>query len=58
MHVKRVLFADTAILDGQFDFDGGTMPALAADIVAAADDLEGGAVADQVEAAFAARGIL
>jgi zinc metalloprotease ZmpB len=50
--------ADTAILEGHFDFDGGTMPALAADIVAAADDLYGGAVADQVQAAFAARGIL
>ena len=50
--------ADTAILLGQFDFDGGTMPALAADIVAAADDLYGGAVAAQAEAAFASRGIL
>ena len=50
--------ADTAILDGQFGFDGGTMPALAARIVAAADDLYGASVADQVEAAFTARGIL
>ena len=50
--------ADRAILLGQFDFDGGTMPALAANIVEAADDLYGGPVADQVEAAFASRGIL
>ena len=34
------------------------MPALAADIVEAADDLYGAAVAGQVEAAFASRGIL
>jgi Zn-dependent metalloprotease len=34
------------------------MPALAASIVEAADDLYGGPVADQVEAAFASRGIL
>ena len=50
--------ADTAILDGQFGFDGGTMPALARDIVAAADELYGGPTADQVRAAFEARGIL
>ena len=50
--------ADTAILEGQFDFDGGTMPALAEDIVAAADTLYGPAVAGQVHAAFVARGIL
>ncbi len=50
--------ADTAILEGQFGFDGGTMPALAADIVAAAKGLYGQAVANQVTAAFQARGIL
>ena len=50
--------ADTAILEGQFGFDGGTMPALAADIVAAADDLYGPSTAGKVEAAFQARGIL
>jgi hypothetical protein len=53
-HVK----ADTAILEGQFGFDGGTMPALAADIVAAAKRLYGQATADAVTAAFHARGIL
>ena len=31
--------ADTAILQGQFGLDGGTMPALASDIVAAAKAL-------------------
>ena len=50
--------ADTAILEGQFDFGGDTMPSLASRIVAAADDLYGAAVAGQVEAAFDARGIL
>jgi hypothetical protein len=50
--------ADTAILEGQFGFDGGTMPALAADIVAAAADLYGPGTAAQVTAAFHARGIL
>ena len=50
--------ADTAILEGQFGFDGGTMPALAESIVEAADDLYGAGVAGQVEAAFASRGIL
>ena len=50
--------ADTAILAGQFDFDGGTMPALARDIVAAADELYGGRAARRVEAVFTARGIL
>jgi hypothetical protein len=39
MHAKRVLSADTAILECLFDFGGSAMPALAADIVAAADDL-------------------
>ena len=50
--------ADTAILEGQFGFDGGTMPALATDIVAAAGKLYGPTVAGQVTAAFHARGIL
>ena len=50
--------ADTAILEGQFGFDGGTMPALAADIVAAAKSLYGQPTADAVTAAFHARGIL
>ena len=50
--------ADTAILEGQFGFDGGTMPAHAADIVAAAKELYGQAVANRVTAAFPARGIL
>ena len=50
--------ADTAILDGQFGFDGGTMPALARDIVGAAEGLYGSSVADEVEAVFAAHGIL
>ena len=50
--------ADTVILEGQFGFDGGTMPALAARTVEAADDIYGAGVAAQVEAAFEARGIL
>jgi zinc metalloprotease ZmpB len=50
--------ADTSILDGQFGFDGGTMPALAQDIVAAARSLYGARTASRVEAAFEARGIL
>ncbi len=50
--------ADTAILEGQFGFDGGTMPALAADIVAAAQKLYGQAVATKVTNAFEGRGIL
>ena len=50
--------ADIAILEGQFGFDGGAMPALAADIVAAASDLYSPGVAAQVTAAFHARGIL
>ena len=49
--------ADRAILLGQFDFDGGSMPALADEIVDAADGLYGGVVAAQVAAAFASRGI-
>ena len=50
--------ADTAILEGQFGFDGGTMPALAADIVATAKSLYGQAPATAVTAAFHDRGIL
>ena len=50
--------ADTVILEGQFEFDGGTMPALAERIVEAAADLYDAGVAGQVEAAFASRGIL
>jgi hypothetical protein len=50
--------ADTAILEGQFDFAGGTMPALAADIVATAADLYDAGTAAKVRAAFQARGIL
>ena len=50
--------ADTAILQGQFGFDGGTMPALASDIVAAAKVLYGQATANAVTAAFHDRGIL
>ena len=50
--------ADTAILEGQFAFDGGTMPSLAADIVSAAGTLYGPATADQVADAFESRGIL
>jgi zinc metalloprotease ZmpB len=50
--------ADTAILDGQFGFAGGTMPALARDIVAAARSLYGARTSSRVEAAFEARGIL
>ena len=50
--------ADTAILKGQFGFDGETMTDLAGEIVVAAEDLYGSGVAAQVEAAFASRGIL
>ena len=50
--------ADTVILEGQFAFDGGTMPALAEDTVAAARRLYGNAAANRAEAVFAARGIL
>jgi hypothetical protein len=46
------------ILEGQFGFDGGTMPALAARTVEAADEIYGAAIAAQVEAAFESRGIL
>ena len=50
--------ADTVVLDAQFGFDGGTMPALAEDTVAAARRLYGNATANRAEAVFAARGIL
>ena len=53
-HVK----ADTAILDGQIDFPGTTMPDLARRIVATAQSIYGSATASKVRAAFAARGIL
>jgi hypothetical protein len=50
--------ADTAILQGQFGFDGGTMPALARRIVASASTLFGAATAARVEDEFEERGIL
>jgi hypothetical protein len=50
--------ADTAILMAQFDWAGTTMPALAARIVDAVDDLYGAAQATAAEAAFHERGIL
>ncbi len=50
--------ADTVVLEGQFGFDGGTMPAVAEDTVAAARRLFGNATANRAEAVFAARGIL
>ena len=50
--------ADTVILDAQFGFDGGTMPALARKTVEAASSLYGSSEADVVRAAFEARGIL
>ena len=50
--------ADTAILQGQFDFDGGTMPALARDIVDATRALYGNGEAALAQAAFHERGIL
>jgi len=53
-HVK----ADTAILESQFDFAGGTMPALAQRVVAATQSLFGAANANAVRAVFQARGIL
>ena len=48
--------ADTAILLGQFDWTGTTMPALAERIVDAAEDLYG--EGDEARAAFEGRGIL
>ena len=53
-HVK----ADTIILNGQFDFPGTTMTALAQSTVAAAQSLYGKNAAKAVTDAFAARGIL
>jgi hypothetical protein len=50
--------ADTIILEGQFDFTGTTMPALALSTVAAAQNLYGTAAANSVRQAFVARGIL
>ena len=50
--------ADTVILEGQFDFGGTTMTDLAGRIVAAAQQLYGNGVANQVRAQFEARGIL
>jgi len=50
--------ADTAIIEGQFDFPGTTMSDLAASIVATAQDLYGHATANKVRAAFVDRGIL
>ena len=53
-HVK----ADTIILNGQFDFPGTTMTALAQSTVAAAQSLYGKQAAAGVTKAFADRGIL
>jgi zinc metalloprotease ZmpB len=50
--------ADTIILNGQFDFPGTTMTALAQSTVAAAQSLYGRSAANAVTKAFAARGIL
>jgi hypothetical protein len=50
--------ADTVILEGQFDFPGTTMTALAQSTVAAAQRLYGNATAQKVRAQFEARGIL
>jgi len=50
--------ADTAIIEGQFDFPGTTMSDLATSIVATAQDLYGNATANKVRAAFVDRGIL
>jgi len=53
-HVK----ADTAILESQFDFAGGTMPALAQRVVGTTQSLFGAADANAVRAVFQVRGIL
>ena len=53
-HVK----ADTIILEGQFDFPGTTMTALARTTVAAAQSLYGKSAATDVRKAFADRGIM
>lgn len=50
--------ADTAILKGQIDFPGTSMPDLARRIVAAAQSIYGNSTALKVRAAFEARGIL
>jgi zinc metalloprotease ZmpB len=50
--------ADTLILQGSFDFPGTTMPVLANNTVAAAQQLYGKSVATTVRQAFVARGIL
>jgi hypothetical protein len=50
--------ADTIILEGQFDFPGTTMPALAGSTVAAAARLYGAGAAATVRAVFEERGIL
>jgi len=50
--------ADTIILQGQIDFDGTTMPQLAARTVEAARSIYGNRVAATVQSAFQARGIL
>jgi zinc metalloprotease ZmpB len=50
--------ADTAILLGQINFPGTSMPDLAQRIVNAAQGLYGNSVASKVRAAFADRGIL
>src|SRR5262249_7265526 len=50
--------ADTISLNGQFDFPGTTMTALAQSTVAAAQSLYGPSAASTVTAAFQARGIL
>jgi hypothetical protein len=50
--------ADTAILESQFGFDGGTMPALAQRIVATTQSLHGNTNANAVRAVFHGLGIL
>jgi len=50
--------ADTAMLLGQIDFPGASMPDLATRIVNAAQSVYGNAVAMKVRNAFEARGIL
>jgi zinc metalloprotease ZmpB len=49
--------ADTIILEGQFDFPGTTMTALAASTIAAAERLYGRSAARVVEQKFADRGL-
>lgn len=50
--------ADTAILESQFGFAGGTMPALAQRIVATTQSLYGTANANAIRAVFQGMGIL